>query len=158
MNTFKKYEKVSKEHHEAELKEKREREARIKAAAAKKAEKEDAKITELTDAEADTLQAELDAEKSAPSTSSSATPSTSAKVIDDDEDEKEKGKLMPNKGNGCDLEKYNWTQTLGDVEVSSSFLLNIVYMLIGKIIFVLVVILGTTKYESFVYYVWPIFQ
>lgn len=122
MNTFKKYEKISKEHHEAELKERREREARAKAAAAKKAQQESvvkpAEITELTDAEAEKLQAEIDAQKNTPSTSSAPpTPSTS-KVIEDDEDEKEKGKLMPNKGNGCDLENYKWTQTLGDIEVS----------------------------------------
>lgn len=45
-------------------------------------------------------------------------PETS-KAIDDDEDEKEKGKLMPNSGNGCNLDNYRWTQTLQEVEVAS---------------------------------------
>lgn len=35
-----------------------------------------------------------------------------------DEDDKEaEGKLMPNRGNGCTLENYSWTQTLEDIEL-----------------------------------------
>lgn len=38
-------------------------------------------------------------------------------VVVDDEDPQEKGKLLPNSGNGCDLDKYKWTQTLQEIEV-----------------------------------------
>lgn len=44
-------------------------------------------------------------------------PETSKPITEDEEDEKEKGKLMPNKGNGCNLDTYRWTQTLQEVEV-----------------------------------------
>lgn len=47
-----------------------------------------------------------------------------SKPIDKVEDESEKsevGKLLPNSGNGCTLDKYMWTQTLGEVEVSARF-------------------------------------
>lgn len=37
---------------------------------------------------------------------------------DKDVDEADKGKLMPNEGNGCTLDNYKWTQTLQEVEVS----------------------------------------
>ncbi|XP_044267146.1 nuclear migration protein nudC [Tribolium madens] len=113
MSTFRKYEKVCRKKQESELKERREREAAKK----KKQEEEKVKpaeITELTDAEAEKLQAELDAKKNAVSNGASA---PVPEKIEDDEDASEIGKLKPNSGNGCDLEKYRWTQTLQDVEV-----------------------------------------
>jgi len=131
MATFKKHEKVSRDNHETTLKEKREREAARKAAAARKAEEESAasgsatndvhmaEITELTDEEAEKLQKEIDSKKQPAVEKTVVTPKESevSKVIEEDEEESEKGKLMPNHGNGCDLDKYKWTQTLQDLEI-----------------------------------------
>lgn len=41
--------------------------------------------------------------------------------VEDESEKSEVGKLLPNAGNGCTLDKYMWTQTLGEVEVSQEF-------------------------------------
>lgn len=95
ISTFRKYEKISKEKHEAELKEKKEKEAAKKSAKAKKELEnsvKSAEITELTDAEAEKLQMEIDAEKQG--CKSDEKSSSNSKVIgEEEEDESERGEF-----------------------------------------------------------------
>ncbi|XP_053718480.1 nuclear migration protein nudC [Synchiropus splendidus] len=108
-------------HNEKREKEKQQRVKRAaKIAEDEKKKKDEPRIQEITDEEAEKLQSELAKKKR-----------EEEKVDDNDkgsdsgeEDEKDKGKLKPNAGNGADLPSYKWTQTLSEVDLSIPFDVN----------------------------------
>ncbi|XP_074649294.1 nuclear migration protein nudC-like [Tubulanus polymorphus] len=132
---FKKYESFAKERAAKERAEREAAERRRKERIQKEAEKEqqryeeikkqEAKIVELTDEEAEKLQKEIDTEKKGEMPSSKQ-PEDKEKAAEngegsDEESEEDKKKMKPNSGNGADLEHYSWTQTLQEVDLKIPF-------------------------------------
>jgi len=116
---LKRHDKEQKEKEEAE--QRRQERLRKKAKEEEKANADEPKIKELTDEEADRLQKEIDM-KSNPDEQSPKMPVEEKNAEDDEEeDEEDKSKMKPNSGNGADLENYQWTQTLSEVEIKIPF-------------------------------------
>uniref|UniRef100_A0A671N920 Nuclear migration protein nudC n=1 Tax=Sinocyclocheilus anshuiensis TaxID=1608454 RepID=A0A671N920_9TELE len=125
-------------HNQLALKAQKEKQSRQEKEKKEKTDRAEPRIKELTDEEAERLQAQLNQTKEektnaeVPEKTDGDTSEKDKKGSDSEgeEDEKDKDKIKPNAGNGADLSNYRWTQTLSEVDLVVPF--DVSFRLKGK--------------------------